>query len=124
MQTLGSVTSEGFTLLYNQVMKKVVYIIIGLFAAIVMLVALAGVYKFNYLAAQPGFDVDGNRIEEGEYKFEIIEVLDQSCQSHVDCATPMEYAVRSSCPYDSFCIESTCTVICPTPFSGTPVPRN
>ncbi len=31
-------------------------------AAVVLLVALAGMVKFNYLSGQPGHDVDGNRV--------------------------------------------------------------
>lgn len=30
----------------------------------IVVVAVAGMYKFNYLASQPGYDVDGNRIVE------------------------------------------------------------
>ena len=30
---------------------------------IVAIIALAGMYKFNYLASQDGYDCDGNKIE-------------------------------------------------------------
>ncbi len=44
-------------------MKKIMkWIMITLLAAFV-LVALAGMYKFNWLASQEGFDCDGNKIE-------------------------------------------------------------
>lgn len=47
-------------------MKK---ILIG-FIALFILVALAGMYKFNYLANQPGYDVDGNKMmQENGQKF-------------------------------------------------------
>lgn len=36
-----------------------------------------------------------------------------ACESHDDCSTPMEYLVRSSCPFTSFCVEGACTVACP-----------
>ena len=49
-------------------MKKTILIVLGTFAAIVVLVALAGMYKFNYLASLPGpgYDVDGNKIDTSE----------------------------------------------------------
>lgn len=41
-------------------MKKIILIIIAVLLAIFILIVLAGMYKFNYLAYQPGYDVDGN----------------------------------------------------------------
>lgn len=35
------------------------------------------------------------------------------CGSHADCETPMEYVIRSVCPYTSYCVEETCSVACP-----------
>ena len=46
-------------------MKIVKIIAIGVMGLIVI-VALAGVYKFNYLSGQPGYDVDGNKLEVAE----------------------------------------------------------
>ena len=44
-------------------MKKIIkWILIGV-AVIIFIVIIAGMYKFNYLANQPGYDVDGNKIE-------------------------------------------------------------
>jgi len=43
-------------------MKKTFLIILGL----VVVVALVGMYKFNYLASKSGYDVDGNKLEVGE----------------------------------------------------------
>ncbi len=37
-------------------------IIGALIVSIIVLVALAGMYKFNYLASQEGYDADGNKI--------------------------------------------------------------
>ena len=44
-------------------MKKIIMIVFGSLAGLLLLVALAGMYKFNYLADQEGYDVDGNKIE-------------------------------------------------------------
>ena len=44
-------------------MKKIIkWIAITLLTALI-LVVLAGMYKFNYLSSQEGYDCDGNRIE-------------------------------------------------------------
>lgn len=40
--------------------------LIGLIATIVIIVFLAGIYKFNYKANQPNHDVDGNKIVTSE----------------------------------------------------------
>jgi len=43
-------------------MKKTLkWLVIGLLT-IVTIVVLAGMYKFNYLASQEGYDCDGNKI--------------------------------------------------------------
>jgi heat shock protein HslJ len=44
-------------------MKKITLTTLGIFLLIVIVVTLVGMYKFNYLASQPGYDVDGNKIE-------------------------------------------------------------
>jgi heat shock protein HslJ len=44
-------------------MKKTVLAVLGTSVLVVLLVALAGMYKFNYLASQPGYDVDGNKTD-------------------------------------------------------------
>jgi len=36
-----------------------------------------------------------------------------ACSTAADCQTPMDYLVRSSCPFTSACIEGRCAVICP-----------
>jgi len=43
-------------------MKITKWIIISLFS-LLTLIGLAGIYKFNYLASQEGYDCDGNKIE-------------------------------------------------------------
>lgn len=40
-------------------MKKILFGI----ASIIIFIALAGIYKFNYLSDQPDYDVDGNKIQ-------------------------------------------------------------
>ena len=49
---------------------KIVKIIVLVVVSAIILVALAGMYKFNYLANQPGYDVDGNKIEQIESRIE------------------------------------------------------
>ena len=44
-------------------MKKILKWVIICVSAIIILVIIAGIYKFNYLANQLGYDVDGNKIE-------------------------------------------------------------
>ena len=46
--------------IHMKYIKKIVLVVIVIFAIIV----IAGMYKFNYLANQPGYDVDGNKISE------------------------------------------------------------
>ncbi len=41
---------------------KALKITLATIAIIVFMIALAGMYKFNYLANQAGYDVDGNKI--------------------------------------------------------------
>lgn len=43
-------------------MKKILTIIVTILILAVLLVIAAGMYKFNYLASKPGYDVDGNKI--------------------------------------------------------------
>ena len=45
-------------------MKKTIKWILISLILIMLMVIIAGMYKFNYLANQPGYDVDGNKIEE------------------------------------------------------------
>ena len=44
-------------------MKKIIKWILTSLILIIIVVIIAGMYKFNYLANQPGYDVDGNKIE-------------------------------------------------------------
>ncbi len=49
-------------------------------------------------------------------EFEVVEVTGESCETDDDCETPIDYLVRSVCPYGSKCIENQCAVVCPEPF--------
>lgn len=46
-------------------------------------------------------------------EYTVEKVLDAACEFDGDCKTPMEYALRSNCPYFSICEENKCAVICP-----------
>ena len=45
-------------------MKKTIKWIAITVLTVLVLVMLAGMYKFNYLASQEGYDCDGNKIEQ------------------------------------------------------------
>lgn len=53
-------------LLYQENMKKIILSMLGVCVAALFLVAIAGIYKFNYLASLEGYGVDGNKIESVE----------------------------------------------------------
>lgn len=53
-------------------MKKIILITISTIIAIIVFVALAGIYKFNYLASLPCYDADGNPIKQTEIPQETI----------------------------------------------------
>jgi len=55
-------TTGEFDTIIKISMKITKGIIIGV-VVIIVLIAIAGMYKFNYLANQSGYDVDGNKIE-------------------------------------------------------------
>jgi anionic cell wall polymer biosynthesis LytR-Cps2A-Psr (LCP) family protein len=44
-------------------MKKTLKWITIILLTILVLIMLAGMYKFNYLASKEGYDCDGNKIE-------------------------------------------------------------
>lgn len=41
------------------------------------------------------------------------EVVQLNCQVASDCPIPMEYAIRSNCPFSSMCENNSCVVVCP-----------
>lgn len=44
-------------------LKRVIKWFIFICLMAILIISLAGIYKFNYLASLPGYDVDGNKIE-------------------------------------------------------------
>ena len=44
-------------------MKKIIKWVVITLLTVLILVILAGMYKFNYLASKDGYDCDGNKIE-------------------------------------------------------------
>ena len=47
-------------------MKKAFVYIAIIVLLIFCFIAAAGIYKFNYLSGKPGYDVDGNKIEQSQ----------------------------------------------------------
>lgn len=37
----------------------------------------------------------------------------EECATDADCTVPVSYAIKSICPYGSWCAEGTCTIVCP-----------
>jgi uncharacterized protein len=75
---------------------------------------------------------DGTKCDEWEYyrgecpitntnNYTITEQTNESCQEDIECKTPGEYLIRSSCPFTSKCIGGKCAVVCPK-FNGTGYP--
>ena len=52
------------------------------------------------------------------HSYTIATTTDVSCVHDRDCKTPMSYAMRSSCPFTSLCLEGQCAVVCPRPESA------
>ncbi|PLX21266.1 hypothetical protein C0584_03005 [Candidatus Parcubacteria bacterium] len=52
-------TVNKYKCMYRKIIKWIIIIIV----TVIFLVALAGIYKFNYLANKEGYDVDGNKIK-------------------------------------------------------------
>jgi putative hemolysin len=53
--------------------------------------------------------------------YNITKVLNDTCLVDRDCTTPMNYQIRSNCPYTSKCLKGLCTVVCPI-WDGTKYP--
>lgn len=51
--------------------------------------------------------------EESRIAGTIEEVMDIDCSSDAECPLPGEYAIRSSCPFRTACINGKCAVYCP-----------
>ncbi len=50
-------------------MSKKIKVIIAALVAIILLVVVAGIYKFDYLSGKTGYDVDGNKINESSFNY-------------------------------------------------------
>lgn len=50
-----------------------------------------------------------------EESVRIEKITDLSCQTDSQCTTPQEYLTRSSCPFESRCLENECVIVCPQP---------
>ncbi len=37
----------------------------------------------------------------------------ETCETDAECPLPMNYAIRSDCPYEAHCVDNACEVICP-----------
>ena len=48
-----------------------------------------------------------------DINYNITKVLNESCSVDDDCSTPMNYLIRSDCPYTTKCLKGNCTVVCP-----------
>jgi flagellar basal body-associated protein FliL len=48
---------------WRDIMKKTLKLIAIILLTGLVLIILAGMYKFNYLASKEGYDIDGNKIE-------------------------------------------------------------
>ena len=63
-------------------------------------------------------NLNSDLLEEAKRYFEVEDFLEtpdsfiQHCEKDSDCITPFNYLVRSSCPYESECINSMCEVVC------------
>lgn len=50
---------------------------------------------------------------DGQTFTEVLKGTGESCSQSADCQLPMDYAVRSNCPYQAFCYNQKCAVGCP-----------
>ncbi len=60
--TLSQQTEPALEMGYNKDMKKTIIIILSIIALVILAVIIAGMYKFNYLASQPGYNADGTKV--------------------------------------------------------------
>jgi hypothetical protein len=85
---------------------KNILLLIGSFFVVVILLVIVGILSHNS-GYSKGY-IDGlSKVSVGE-----------SCTSDADCKTPMNYILRSNCPFQSKCIENNCIVVCMAPESS------
>jgi hypothetical protein len=46
--------------------------------------------------------------------YQTVEKQSASCERDSDCVLPMEYAIRSSCPFTAICVKRSCEIVCPS----------
>jgi len=88
----------------KSLIKKIVFIIILLDILIIYFAVYFFVFKKEETVQTQTSSVQN---------YTIAEILDVSCNIDEDCETPMDYLIRSSCPFTSKCLEKKCSVICP-----------
>jgi len=69
-------------------------------------------------AGNPVMESYPRQCRHGERTYtEVIEtaadLIEKSCTNSSECMLPMEYAIRSNCPFGTACIEGSCAIICP-----------
>ncbi len=75
-----------------KIMKKIL-IAIGI---IILIVIIAGIYKFNYLANQPGYDVDGNKISTETSQFNAEKSAKKGVPTTIKSISPQEFKKLAS----------------------------
>ncbi|MFA6354358.1 MAG: hypothetical protein WCX12_01585 [Candidatus Paceibacterota bacterium] len=96
--------------------ERINWKLLGIIIAIIVVIAV-GVFCLVNLNKQPrteknseiklpiGYTLDNYTVEK---------VLDVSCIKNSDCVTPGEYAALSRCPMATLCLNTKCTVVCPS----------
>lgn len=86
-------------------MKNKLLIFGSIFVALIILV-IVGIVSYNS-GYTKGYIEGFSKVNVGE-----------SCSLDTDCKTPVNYLVRSSCPFESKCIENKCKVVCVGPYKS------
>ncbi len=97
-------------------MKKNKIIIGSIVVAFLAILTLAfNFFYINDFMKSSGISTEGINLPIGYTlsDYTITERTGPKCDFNSDCTLPSNYAIRSSCPYVSVCLQNTCTVICP-----------
>ncbi|RJR31168.1 PspC domain-containing protein [Candidatus Parcubacteria bacterium] len=78
----------------------------------------SGASRLNYKGEPQIFPQlsGGSRVEKISEKDRVIssnEVIEMDCLKNDDCPQAWDYAVLSSCPYQSVCLDNSCAIACP-----------
>jgi len=92
-------------------MKKTLISSLGL----ILLLILKLIYKFNFINNDIYVKDDSLEkvITDKIDNYTVSKILEDGCKNDSECVLPMDYAIRSSCPYATKCIQNKCSVICP-----------